>query len=435
MHTGFLQKAKSLGGIIGFYLGSRYCVILQTRQAIQDSLVKHAADYADRSSAFVKLACNPFENGIIDRKYNAEFRRSHHRSLTILRQFGFGQGIMETRINMEVEELVSWIKEMKGQEFFPDPLLAKCVMNIIGSIIFGRRFSRDDAERDQFIADVYKFVHDLMKVFPINAFPLLRFIPGFRGNFLSLCNTHARMMTFVEQNIVRSLKDDTNLSFVSSYKDTEGSSYDPVELSYIIRDLVVAGTETSVTTIRWSLVTFANHPQIQSQIQKEIDSVVPRSRLPSLDDRPNLPYLEATILELMRRRTVAPLSIPRETSCDTEVSGYFIPAKSMVFASLYAVHMNPDVWSDPESFRPERFLDENGKVIGKDRVIPFGLGRRSCLGELLARQEAFLFIAGLLQRFNICPPDGQQYIECHDVLSITMAPSPFSVRLTDRQTN
>jgi cytochrome P450 len=208
-----------------------------------------------------------------------------------------------------------------------------------------------------------------------------------------------------------------------------------VELSYIIRDLVVAGTETSVTTIRWSLVTFANHPQIQSQIQKEIDSVVPRSRLPSLDDRPNLPYLEATILELMRRRTVAPLSIPRETSCDTEVSGYFIPAKSMVFANLYAVHMNPDVWSDPESFRPERFLDENGKVIGKDRVIPFGLGRRSCLGELLARQEAFLFIAGLLQRFNICPPDGQQYIECHDVLSITMAPSPFSVRLTDRQTN
>lgn len=273
--------------------------------------------------------------GIIDRSFDADFKRSHHRSLTILRQFGFGQGIMETRINIEVEQLVSWIKELNGQAFFPDPLLAKCVMNVIASIVFGQRFARNDVTRDNFVSDVYKFVTDLKKVFPVNAAPFLRFVPGFRGNFLALCDTHARMMAFVEENVNRSLSDEGNVSFVRSYHDEEGDGYDQTELNYILRDLVVAGTETSVTTIRWSMVTLANHPDIQTRMQTELDAVVPRGRLPTLDDRPNLPYMEAFILEVMRRRTVAPLSIPRETSRDSQVSGYFVPAKTMVTTSSH----------------------------------------------------------------------------------------------------
>ena len=268
----------------------------------------------------------------MDRQYDSAFKKSHHRSLTILRQFGFGKGIMETRINAEVEELVACVRELSGKSFYPDWPIARSVMNVIGSILFGRRFDRGDVRRDAFLQDVYTFVNTLWKVIPINMVPLLRFLPGFRGRLRRHVATHDRMMQFVRENVRRSLASaDPTQSFAGCYRDQAGDDFDPSELEFIVRDLIVAGTETSVSTIRWALVTLANHRRVHSRVQRELDSVVPPDRLPSLDDRTKLPYLDAAILELMRRRTVAPLSVPRETARDTQVGGYFVPAKTTVW--------------------------------------------------------------------------------------------------------
>jgi len=92
---------------------------------------------------------------------------------------------MESRINTEVEELVSLVGQLEGKSFLPDPLVAQCVMNVIGSIVFGRRPSRGDILRDDFLRDLYDFAKGLSKAFPINTLPLLRFVPGFRGHFLN----------------------------------------------------------------------------------------------------------------------------------------------------------------------------------------------------------------------------------------------------------
>jgi len=237
---------------------------------------------------------------------------------------------MEARINVEVEELVAWIRELGGNSFFPDQLLARSVMNVIGSIVFGRRFGRHDTQRDSFLEDLYTFTTSLWTIMPVNRFPLLRFVPGFRGPFCRQIATHDRMMEFIRDNVRRSFADADSESFVSRYRDQSADDFDPVELDFIIRDLIVAGTETSVTSIRWALAMLANHRQVQTRVQRELDAVVPPTRLPSLDERPQLPYVDATVLELMRRRTVAPLSVPRATAADTEVNGYFIPAKTMV---------------------------------------------------------------------------------------------------------
>ena len=93
---------------------------------------------------------------------------------------------------------------------------------------------------------------------------------------------------------------------------------------------MLAGFETSATTIRWALALLADHPDVQRRLQEEIDSVVPRDRLPSLDDKQKLPYMEAAILEIMRFKTLAPLGVPHITMCDTEVVGHFIPKGTMV---------------------------------------------------------------------------------------------------------
>ena len=92
----------------------------------------------------------------------------------------------------------------------------------------------------------------------------------------------------------------------------------------------MAGSDTSMNTLLWAMITLANNPKVQSSIREEIDSVVPRTRLPSLEDKPNLPYTEASMTEVMRWRTLAPFGIPRQTLRDTEVHGFHVPVGTQV---------------------------------------------------------------------------------------------------------
>ena len=97
------------------------------------------------------------DTGIIDRHYDPTFKHLHHLSLTILKKLGFGKGIMENRINREVELFVSKVTEKNGKSFFPDPLLSVSVMNVIGTILFGQSFrDSNETQRDVFISDVYR---------------------------------------------------------------------------------------------------------------------------------------------------------------------------------------------------------------------------------------------------------------------------------------
>ena len=123
-------------------------------------------------------------------------------------------------------------------------------------------------------------------------------------------------------------------SFIRSFVEAEGGRdrYDYDELLFILRDMIVAGSETSSTTVMWAIVLLASRPDVQRRLHSELDTIVGNSaaRLPSLSDRQNMPYIEATILELMRYKTIVPLSVPRETSEETIVEGYTIPTGTMV---------------------------------------------------------------------------------------------------------
>jgi len=135
---------------------------------------------------------------------------------------------------------------------------------------------------------IRRFVRDLMKVVMVNSLPILRFVPGIRGRYLQLCNTHDRMMAFLNVSLDNSLHGtdggEPETSFSSSFHDEEGTNYDRTELLYILRDLMVAGTETSVTSLRWSLVELANRPELQVK-----DSFVNLSYYSSSSTSPAIP--------------------------------------------------------------------------------------------------------------------------------------------------
>ncbi len=117
------------------------------------------------------------------------------------------------------------------------------------------------------------------------------------------------------------------------------------------------------------------YPDIQRKIQDEIDSVVGRNRLPNISDREHLPYTEATMMEIQRIGSVAPLAVPHYASEDTALLGYNIPKGTIVLGNIWAVHYDPKKWKDPESFCPDRFLNNGVLIDQPEQYLPFSVGK------------------------------------------------------------
>ena len=112
--------------------------------------------------------------------------------------------------------------------------------------------------------------------------------------------------------------------------------------------------------------------------------------------------------------------------------GYTIPAGSQVVPLLHAVHMDPELWDEPEEFRPSRFLSAEGKVQKPEYFMPFGVGRRMCLGDVLARMELFLFFSSLMHTFELRSPQGSSLPSLRGNAGVTVTPDPFDVCLVPR---
>ena len=205
-------------------------------------------------------------------------------------------------------------------------------------------------------------------------------------------------------------------------------SIDDENLRQILSDLFVAGTETTTTVLTWCFLFLAAYPGVQKVIAKEREKVL-GDRMPRLSDRGSLHYFEAVIHEALRMSSVAPLALPHKTIKNTECAGHKIPAGTQIWYNIWGIHHDEKYWDEPFSFKPERFIDENGKLIRTtdQSFVPFGAGRRSCIGEALARMEIFIFLSNILYRYDIVadgePPDleGEFYI--------VVKPKPFKIKL------
>ena len=162
---------------------------------------------------------------------------------------------------------------------------------------------------------------------------------------------------------------------------------------------------------------------MQARLHRQLDDVIGNAnRLPELSDKPHLPYLDAFIAEVQRFVSETPLAVPHSTMRDTSLAGFFIPRDMTVFINLWAIHHDPGCWEDPFCFRPERFLDEQGRLRVKG-IMPFSAGTRLCPGESFAKKTVFLFTARLLPEVE--ESDNGIVLDC----------KPFKIRAISRRNN
>ncbi|RHZ72745.1 hypothetical protein CDV55_102908 [Aspergillus turcosus] len=195
--------------------------------------------------------------------------------------------------------------------------------------------------------------------------------------------------------------------------------------------LYTGGADTTVSSLSCFYLAMAIYPEVQRKAQEEIERVVGPNKLPTFADRERLPYINAIVKEVLRWHPVAPMGIPHTTTQDDVYEGYFIPKGSMVLANIWGFTHDPNVYPDPMTFKPERFLETDSNTPELDPyTLSFGFGRRVCPGKLLADATIFLSVAQSLAVFNFSK--GTEDIQPEFLPGVISHPAPYKLSITPR---
>ncbi|XP_039591017.1 cytochrome P450 2J6-like isoform X1 [Polypterus senegalus] len=432
-HTTLFNIAKKYGDVFSLRIGRRRLVVLSGYKIMKEAFVQNGDIYVDRPS-FPLLADLTNHLGILASNGH-QWREQRRFALSTLKYFGVGKKTLENAITEESRHLNENVKEKNGNPFDPEYLLHNAISNIICSLVFGHRFEYTDSR----FQELLRLLEELLRLQgsasgrAYNVFPnLMKLLPGGHKTMFS---NWAKVKAFVRVEIEQHKKH-RNLSEPRDYIDCyleemekckdESAGFNEENLCCCTMDLFGAGTETTATTLRWALLYMAKYPHIQQKVQEEIDQVIGPSRVPSMEDRINMPYTYAVIHEVQRAGNVVPVSPPRMASKDTTLAGYSIPKGTVILPDLTSVLNDENEYMTPGVFNPQHFLDENGKFMKNETLIPFSIGKRACPGENLARMEIFLFFTSLLQAFTFHCPNGQQ-LTLETKPGITLGPKAYKI--------
>ncbi|CAI0426546.1 unnamed protein product [Linum tenue] len=259
------------------------------------------------------------------------------------------------------------------------------------------------------------------------------------------------MQSWIEEHKQRRRRDDEEEQgdfidvMLSAIGDDFAEEYSPETIvKATALTLILAGADTTSITVIWTLSNLLNNRNMLELAQQELDVKVGKTRPMEHSDISSLIYLQAIVKETLRLYPPAPTAIPHQATEDCTIHGYRVPKGTRVFANLWKLHRDPNVWSDPDEFRPERFLvdqlqghDSNlidGLSTKNFELVPFGSGRRSCPGEAFALQIVHLAIGRLLQGFDITNHVGDnQPVDMAEGQGLTMPrATPLEVKMVPR---
>ncbi|XP_072799381.1 cytochrome P450 3A29-like isoform X1 [Vicugna pacos] len=165
---------------------------------------------------------------------------------------------------------------------------------------------------------------------------------------------------------------------------------------------IFAGYETTSNSLSFIMYELATHPDVQQKLQEEIDATFPNKAPPTYDGLLQMEYLDMVVNETLR---IFPLAGRLERVCkkDVEINGVFVPKGTVVMVPVYALHKDPELWTEPEEFRPERFSKKNQDSINPYTYLPFGTGPRNCIGMRFAMMNMKLALTKVLQNFSFKP--------------------------------
>ena len=166
-----------------------------------------------------------------------------------------------------------------------------------------------------------------------------------------------------------------------------------------IKTLIVAGHETTASTLNWTWYLLSQHPEVEEKLSTELNNCL-ESKVPTLDDLPKLVYARQIIDETLRLYPAGWL-LTRKALKDDLLGDYFVPAGTEIYISPYYIHRNPDLWEEPDRFNPDRFAPDHSQRRHPLAMLPFSTGPRNCIGEFFARVEMEIHLSAIARRLRL----------------------------------
>uniref|UniRef100_A0A8C4E9U6 Cytochrome P450 1A1 n=1 Tax=Dicentrarchus labrax TaxID=13489 RepID=A0A8C4E9U6_DICLA len=450
-HVLFKELQGKYGQTYSLMMGSHCVIVVNQHAHAKEVLLKKGKIFAGRPRTVTTDVLTRDGKDIAFGDYSATWR--FHRKIVhgALCMFGEGSASIEKIICAEAQSLCSVLSEAAAAELSLDlsPELTRAVTNVICSLCFNSSYRKGDPEFEAMLRYSQGIVDTVAKDSLVDIFPWLQMFPNADLRLLKECVSirdkllqkqyeehKADYSDHVQRDLLDALlrakrsAENNNTAEISA--ESVGLSDD--HLLMTVGDIFGAGVETTSTVLKWAVTYLIHHPQVQRRIQEELDSKVGVDRSPQLSDRGSLPYLEATIREVLRIRPVAPLLIPHVALSDSSIGDFTVRKGSRVIINLWSLHHDEKEWKNPEHFDPGRFLDSDGTglIIPSSSYLPFGAGVRVCLGEALAKMELFLFLTWILQRFTLSVPPGHPMPSLEGKFGVVLQPAKYKVNAEPR---
>ncbi|KAI8100206.1 cytochrome P450 [Halteromyces radiatus] len=430
-------------------MGVQTWIFISDPVLAQEIFMTHGVATSDRLSHRFFNYYSHGGRGIICSNAGKGWQRARTAALSILAPQRVNEftDVLLYEADILVEQLLSR-SQLYGQ-VDPSTYLQNAAMNVILTTCFATRINSPES---QLFKDIMEHMHGGLKMVGIENdlgqfLPIMSALDVILGkekvysDYVGKCRDPL-LVRLIEEAL--SSGKDSMMKTLVALKEEYGLN--DKDIIVIMSDLLGGGTDTSFVTMSWMIVILSHYDDVQKKIQAELDTFIrAHGRLPVFEERDQIPYTIAVQKECIRYKSVNSFAMPHMASRDLMVRDYFIAKGTVLVANTIGMHMNPDVYPDPETFKPERFLNNtrtmtssaNGDVNQRDHFI-FGWGRRVCPGIYLAEVEMFHIFVRIFANASIAPPldvDGKEVpIDMDTVLDtgLLIMPQPYQVRFIPR---
>uniref|UniRef100_A0A8H7Y934 O-methylsterigmatocystin oxidoreductase n=1 Tax=Psilocybe cubensis TaxID=181762 RepID=A0A8H7Y934_PSICU len=416
-HIVYDQWFKKYGDMIYVEVLGQSLLILGSLQRANDLLDKRSSNYSDRMRMPMILELMNWGYNMAFLPYGQWWRR-HRKAFNE----HFHQNIVHIYHPTQIREIRVFLHRLLVS---PDNFMHH-IRHALSSIIMGVAYGitvKDSS--DPYISNAEKALQGVVEAgipgaFLVDLIPALLYVPawfpgaGFKKKaaYWSKINDDVinKPFEYIENELKhnRVVVPSVTTSLISHLPDKSDPLYSEERqiAKHTTAVAYIGGADTTVSTVQSFFLAMAMYPDAQRNAQAELDAVVGSHRLPDFSDRDSLPYINAVIKESMRWNQVLPLAIGHMATEDDEYDGYFIPRGTVVMANGWSILHDPEVFSEPMKYKPERYL-KNGKLdpsVRSPDCAAFGYGRRIYPGRHLSDNSLYLIVSSVLSVYNIKPP-------------------------------
>ena len=459
-HLVLSQLHKEHGQIFRLKLLGQDIVVVNESKLIREALMNQ--DLAGRPYLFRVHYGFHYNDDVIFGTYSEKWLALKNIAIKSVKEYGTGKKVNNI-MAVELERMVAYIDDKIGEAFDPAQLTLTCVVNAITATVLGKRYEYESEQMKEYklITRLFSESCSTVQGLELDLFPMLRFLPN--ETFKKLNQARDMLDKYVDKELaeVKARNKDgfksptcmleSFLEIVDTHvrkpeQDETDMTEDDARALFI--DILVSGTLTTSIALNCFLLYMVTYPAVQIRARMEVLEVLGERDRPLPSDKEQLPYLQAIILEILRLISHVPLSLPHFALRDTKLEDYNVLENTQVLLNLWAMHHDEQHFPEPWKFRPERFLiaDDDGlsktnmKLLNpgqgiRKHLLPFGVGRRMCIGEVLAKERLLMFAASLLQNFTF-GAENEEEMPSGDPrsfqLGLILEPRPFKIRAFPR---